>query len=127
MTRISGWVERHATLSLFLPAVLPPPFPLTPFLLASGALGVPRRRFLQVYGAARSLRYGLVTWLGVAYGRGVVRAWSGTLEKWSPIVLWVFAGMLIGGIAFGMWRVRRERRSEAAEDVPLPAFAVRAG
>lgn len=126
MTRVSGWVEHHATLSLFLPAVLPPPFPLTPFLLASGALGVSRKRFFQVYGAARSLRYGLVTWLGVAYGRGVVRLWAGTLEKWSATLVWVFAGIVISSVAFGIWRLRREQRSEAPDELALPAFAIRA-
>src|ERR1017187_881748 len=62
--RIVGWVERHRILAVFLPAVLPPPIPLLPFALASGALGVSRRRFLVVYGAARCLRYSFIAWLG---------------------------------------------------------------
>jgi membrane protein YqaA with SNARE-associated domain len=71
--RIVGWVERHRILAVFLPALLPPPIPLLPFALASGALGVSRTRFLVVFGAARSLRYSFVAWLGVVYGRSVVR------------------------------------------------------
>jgi membrane protein YqaA with SNARE-associated domain len=35
---IAGWVERHRILAVFLPALLPPPIPLLPFALASGAL-----------------------------------------------------------------------------------------
>jgi membrane protein YqaA with SNARE-associated domain len=54
--RVVKWVERHHILAVFLPAVLPPPIPLSPFLLASGALGVSRGRFLAIYGAARTLR-----------------------------------------------------------------------
>ena len=65
LRRIVSWVERHPILAVFLPALLPPPIPLIPFVLASGALGVPRRRFLAVYGAARVLRYSLVTRLAV--------------------------------------------------------------
>src|SRR5580658_5370876 len=67
--RVAGWVESHPILAIFLPAMLPPPIPLSPFLLASGALGVSRRRFLTVYGASRTLRYSLVAWLAIAYGR----------------------------------------------------------
>src|ERR1035438_4264906 len=55
LARVVGWVERHRILAVFLPALLPPPIPLLPFALASGALEVSRRRFLIVFGAARGL------------------------------------------------------------------------
>src|ERR1035437_9814565 len=61
--RIVGWVERHRLLAVFLPAVLPPPIPLLPFALASGALGVSRSLFLGVFGAARTLRFSFIAWL----------------------------------------------------------------
>ena len=73
LRRIVGWVERHRILAVFLPALLPPPIPLLPFLLASGALGVSRRRFLAVYSTSRTLRYSFIAWLGVEYGRKIVR------------------------------------------------------
>ena len=49
LKRITGWVERHRILAVFLPAVLPPPIPFLPFALAAGALGVSRPRFMAVY------------------------------------------------------------------------------
>ena len=70
--RIEVWVESHPVLAVFLPALLPPPIPLLPFALASGALGVSRRRFLGVFGTARILRYAFVGWLGATYGRRIV-------------------------------------------------------
>ncbi|MGB6691342.1 MAG: membrane-associated protein [Terracidiphilus sp.] len=114
--RIVVWVEHHPALSVFLPAVLPPPIPLSPFVLASGALGVSRGRFLAVYGAARTLRYSIVAWLGVAYGPRVVRMWSGTLQKWSAPLLWVFAGVLVGGVCLGIRKIRGLRKSDAVEE-----------
>ena len=39
------WVERHPVLAVFVPAMLPPPIPLLPFALASGALDVSRGAF----------------------------------------------------------------------------------
>jgi membrane protein DedA with SNARE-associated domain len=82
-------------------------------LLASGALGVSRRRFLVVYGAARTLRYSLVAWLGVVYGRHAIRVWSGTLQRWSTPLLCVFVTLLVAGAGFGIWKVRRLRKSDA--------------
>jgi membrane protein YqaA with SNARE-associated domain len=125
--RVVAWVEHHPVLAVFFPAVLPPPIPLSPFVLASGALGVSRNRFLLVYGAARSLRYSLIAWLGVAYGRRVVRMWSGTLQTWSAPLLWASGALLVGGICLGIWKVRSLRRADSAERLQLQASAARAG
>jgi membrane protein YqaA with SNARE-associated domain len=113
--RIVRWVERHPILSVFLPAVLPPPIPLLPFALASGALGVSRRRFLVIFGAARSLRYCFIAWLGVTYGRRIVRLWSGSLQKWSTLMLCVFVGLLAAGICFGLVKINSMRKTDAEE------------
>jgi len=124
LRRIVGWVERHPVLAVFLPAVLPPPIPLLPFALASGALGVSRRRFLIVFGAARSLRYSFIAWLGVTYGRKIVRLWSGTLQTWSTPLLCVFVGLLVAGLCFGIWKIRGLRKIDAAKKLVLHANAV---
>ncbi len=113
--RIVTWVERHPVLAVFVPALLPPPIPLLPFALASGALGVTRRRFLVVFGAARSLRYSFVAWLGATYGRKVVRLFSGTLQKWSTPLLCVFVGLLLVSVCLGLLKIRGVRKMDAAE------------
>jgi membrane protein YqaA with SNARE-associated domain len=120
LRRVIRWVERHPILAVFLPAVLPPPTPLSPFVLASGALGVSRPRFLAVYGSARIVRYSLIAWLGVSYGRHAILLWSGTLQKWSTPLISVFAGLLIAGTCFGIWKVNGLRKIDAAEKLVLP-------
>jgi len=125
LRRIVGWVERHRILAVFLPALLPPPIPLLPFALAAGALGVSRKRFLTVYGAARSLRYSLGAWLGVAYGREIARIWTGTLRVWSTPLLCVFVGLLIVGVCYGMWKFRGLRKAGPEEKPPLHIDGVR--
>lgn len=119
LRRVVGWVERHRILAVFVPAILPPPIPLLPFALASGALGVSRGRFLTVFGAARALRYSLVAWLAAAYGRRVVRTWSGTLQKWSTPLLCVFVGLVVAGACYGIWKIRGLRRIDAAGKLAL--------
>ena len=123
--RVVGWVERHRILAVFLPALLPPPIPLLPFALASGALGVSRGRFLAVFGSARCLRYSFIAWLGATYGRRVVQLFSGNLQKWSTPLLCVFVGLLASGVCYGIWKVRGLRRADAAEELASLAEAVR--
>lgn len=113
--RIQGWAQRNSTLSVFLPAILPPPVPLWPFLLAAGALGATWRRFLLAFGAGRTLRYSLVGWLGVTYGRHMVKAWSAALEKWGTLIMGVFLLLTIGGLIFSLIKLRRARREQASE------------
>ena len=125
--RVVGWVERHRILAVFLPAVLPPPIPLLPFALASGALGVSRRRFLVVYGAARTLRYSFIAWLAAVFGRRIVRMWSGSLQKWSTPLLCLFMGLLVAGVCYGIWKVRGLRKIDAAENLALNAQAAPTG
>jgi hypothetical protein len=112
-------VKRRSILAVFLSALLPPPIPLLPFALASGALGVSRRRFLIVFGVARSLRYIFIAWLGVTFGHRIVHLWSGSLQKWSAPLLGVFMILLVACICYGIWKVRGLRKIDAAEKLAL--------
>jgi membrane protein YqaA with SNARE-associated domain len=78
---IVKWVERHPILAVFIPAVLPPPIPLLPFALASGALGVSHKRFLLVFGVARSLRYSLVE----TYRSGQLHCFASLSVYWLSV------------------------------------------
>ena len=126
-TRVVAWVELHPVLAVFLPAVLPPPIPLSPFVLASGALGVSRQRFLIVFTTARALRYGLIAWLAVVYGRHVVRLWSTLLQKWSTPLLWLFASVLVVAIGTAVVKFRRPAKSANIEDPVVETSATKAG
>ena len=126
LKRVTGWVERHRILAVFLPAVLPPPIPLLPFALASGALGVSRLRFLVVYGSARTLRYSLIAWIGVVYGRHAILIWSGTLQRWSTPLLCAFVSLLVAGTCFGIWKIRGLRMIDAADEPGVHKPAARA-
>ena len=126
LKRIAGWVKRHSVLAVFLPALLPPPVPLLPFALAAGALGVTPRRFMVVYGSARALRYSLIAWIGVVYGRHAIRVWSATLQKWSTPLMCVFVGLLLAGTCYGIWKMRGVRKTDAADRHALQNSAARA-
>jgi membrane protein YqaA with SNARE-associated domain len=116
--RLTGWVESKGTLAVTIAALLPPPFPLMPLLLAAGALGVSRRKFLVSFGLARTFRYALVAWLAETYGRAMVRAFRHYLAGWSEPLMWTYLGLVVAGILYGVWKVRRQRRQTSA---PRPA------
>lgn len=114
LSPITRWMKRNGVLTVSIAAVLPPPIPLMPFLLSSGALGVTRRRFLLSFGVARSARYCLIVWLGVTYGRQVIHAWALYLAGWSEVVIWAFIGLLIAATFFGLWKFRHDQRRQSS-------------
>jgi len=124
LNRIIGWMNTHGSWTLGIVTILPPPVPLMPFVVAAGALGVSRARFLTFYSIARLLRYGFLAWFGVTYGRRVVRAWLRSLGGWTTTIVWVYVGLTVLGIAYGLYKWRKTQReslpapsSSAAEDV----------
>jgi membrane protein YqaA with SNARE-associated domain len=124
--KITRWVKRHPVLSVFLPAVLPPPIPALPFVLASGALRVSRRRFLEIFAVARALRYLLIAWLGVHYGQTIVSVCSQNLERWSTPLPWIFGALLATSILLGIWKMRSVHRAKASVKHARKATAARA-
>jgi membrane protein DedA with SNARE-associated domain len=102
--RITSWTESHGAIAVALAAVLPPPVPLLPFLLAAGALGVPRGRFLASFTAARTVRYGIVAWLAVIYGRQMVHWWNRYLAQYAGVISWAILALFISALSWGIWR-----------------------
>jgi len=107
---VEGWSQQHSILAVMLPAVLPPPIPLWPFLLAAGALGATLRRFLLAFGAGRAVRYSIVGWLAVRYGRHMIRMWSKSLNRWSAPIMWTFVILTIAGLVYSIWKSKHSNR-----------------
>jgi membrane protein YqaA with SNARE-associated domain len=73
LERVKRRVKGSGAVAMAVPALLPPPFPLTPFVLTCGALEVSRPLFFLTFGAVRLLRFGAEAVLARVYGRGVLR------------------------------------------------------
>jgi membrane protein YqaA with SNARE-associated domain len=112
--RLSRWVEKNGVLAVTTSALLPPPFPLMPFVLAAGALGVSRQKFLVSFSLARTFRYALVAWLAAIYGRVVANAFRHYLSGWSSTIMWIYLGLMVAGILYGVWKFRRQQRHTGA-------------
>ena len=57
--------------AIALPALLPPPMPMVPFVIAAGALQYSPRKFLAAMTVGRILRYCILAYLGAVYGRKI--------------------------------------------------------
>ena len=73
LKRIRSRVRDSGAIALALPALLPPPFPLTPFILTCGALEVNPWRFFGIFAGVRLVRFGAEASLAAIYGRSILR------------------------------------------------------
>lgn len=108
--RMRRWTEEHSLLSVALPAVLPPPAPLMPFLIAAGALKMPKGRFYLSFTLSRFARHAFFAWLGVHYGRSIMPVYLRFADKYGWILLVVVWGSVAFGVVYAIMKLR-ERRS----------------
>jgi membrane protein YqaA with SNARE-associated domain len=81
--------------SVAIPALMPPPFPFLPFLLAAGAMQYSRKKFLTALTLGRGVRYLIVAWLGFHYGRHILRFFS---QYYKPAMAILIGLAVIGSI-----------------------------
>lgn len=72
MERARSEVRHKGAFALTLPALMPPPFPLMPFVLACGALSVGTTRFFITFASLRMARFSILTALVWFYGRQIL-------------------------------------------------------
>lgn len=108
---IKSWVERHSILAVALPAILPPPVPLSPFVLVAGAVNMSRRRFMIAFTASRFARHVIAAWLGIRYGKEVLRLWNQFSARWAVTILVVFWSLTVLFTAIGIWKLVKASHS----------------
>jgi membrane protein YqaA with SNARE-associated domain len=69
LKRVYAIFERWGFAAIAIPALLPPPMPLVPFLLAAGAMQYSVKKFLAAMALGRIVRYTILAYLAARYGR----------------------------------------------------------
>ena len=107
LDHIKRRVRDSGAVALALPAMMPPPFPLTPFVLTCGALEVSRTRFFFTLGIVRAVRFGIEAALAVIYGRRIL-GWMRS-DLFQTIVIG-FAFVAVVVTIAGIWTLIRQSR-----------------
>lgn len=111
--------ERWGFWAVAIPAILPPPFPIVPALLAAGALQYPRKKFLGALALGRGVRYIILAFLGKEYGTHIVRFFS---RYYQPALFTLIGLSVIAGIAgfIEYKRVQKRSRGRGVAEQPSP-------
>ena len=100
--------KRWGFASVAIPALLPPPFPIVPMLLAAGALQYPTRKFLTALTVGRGLRYIILAYLGYQYGRNIVKFFD---QYYWPVLITLIAFSVLGGL-YGLYEYKRRHKQD---------------
>jgi hypothetical protein len=94
--------ERWGFAAIAIPALLPPPVPMVPFLLAAGAMQYPARKFVAALTLGRLSRYLILSYLAARYGRQIIAFIAG---HGHPVAVSVILAVMSASTAvFYFWR-----------------------
>lgn len=88
--------EKGGFSTVLVSAMLPPPFPMVPVLMAAGVLQFPRRKFLSALGAGRLIRFLALALLGRFYGTAILGWFS---RYYKPFLYGLIGAAVLGAIA----------------------------
>jgi membrane protein YqaA with SNARE-associated domain len=99
--------------AIAIPALLPPPMPMVPFLFAAGAMQYPVRKFLAALTLGRIARYMILAYLAALYGRRII---AFIAKHGYPVILAVIGLLLIAAVLviFYFWRARKSKKRTAS-------------
>jgi membrane protein YqaA with SNARE-associated domain len=97
--RVCEIFERWGFSAIAIPAFLPPPVPMMPFLLAAGAMQYPARKFLLALSIGRLARYMVISYLAAKYGRKIIALMA---DHGHPLAVGIIL-LVIGAAAAGYY------------------------
>jgi membrane protein YqaA with SNARE-associated domain len=103
--KVREWMERHAILAVALPAILPPPMPLSPFVLAAGALKMSKKKFMTTFTISRAVRHSIAVGLGIHYGRHILHLWNKISDRYATPILIVLWTAITISCAIAFWKL----------------------
>jgi membrane protein YqaA with SNARE-associated domain len=104
LERLRQRMKDIGAVTMGLSAMLPPPFPLTAFILMSGALKVPMTRFLLIFATARLVRFGSEALLARRFGTSLLQMFESDAVQAVALGLVVIA---VAGTVIAIVRVWR--------------------
>ena len=111
MKRVIKLFERWGFAAIAIPALLPPPMPLVPFLLAAGAMHYSVKKFLAAMALGRIVRYMILAYLAARYGRKMLPF---LLQHGHPVLAAVVGLVVTGLLVYFVFReIKRKKRAKS--------------
>ncbi|MFZ1009323.1 MAG: VTT domain-containing protein [Candidatus Sulfotelmatobacter sp.] len=105
--QVSKAFERWGFFAVTIPALMPPPFPFLPFLLAAGAMQYSPKKFLGALTIGRVVRYSIGAYLGFHYGRHILRFFN---QYYKPAMAILIGLAVIGAVVSVVQYLRMKKR-----------------
>jgi len=111
MKRVIKLFERWGFAAIAIPALLPPPMPLVPFLLAAGAMHYSVKKFLAAMALGRIVRYMTLAYLAARFGRKMLPF---LLQHGHPMLAVVVGLVVTGLLVYFVFReIKRKKRAKS--------------
>ena len=107
--QVSRAFARWGFFAVAIPALLPPPFPFVPFLLAAGAMQYSPKKFLGALTLGRGVRYSIAAGLGFLYGSHILRFFN---QYYKPALAILIGLAVVGAILTLIQYLRYRRKSQ---------------
>lgn len=117
--------DKRGFMTILGSAILPPPFPFTPVLMAAGVMQYPRKKFVSALTAGRAIRFFVAAFLARAYGQRIINFFS---RYYHPVMYVLIALAITAGIGaaiyFKWYRPKAQQeereRGEQVQEFPVP-------
>jgi membrane protein YqaA with SNARE-associated domain len=109
--RIIEIFSRWGFWSIAIAALLPPPVPMVPFVIAAGATQYSTEKFLVALTLGRVIRYSLLALLAARYGRQIINFIAHPAHPYLYVAFGV--AVVVGVIAFVVLSARKKKRVPA--------------
>ena len=102
MKKVHKIVAKWGFGAIAIPALLPPPLPMVPFLIAAGATQYPRNKFLAALILGRAVRYTILGLLAAFYGRAIFASFS----RHTHAIVWTAVALAVAWLVFTILRTK---------------------
>lgn len=112
VTQEAGW-------ALALAAIMPPPFPFTPFVVGAAAFQYPRKKLFSILATMRFLRFAGIGLLGIFFGDRILNIAKEPAVEYSIIAIVIIS--IIGSVASIYKWIQRSRTARGPSGAEAPA------
>lgn len=107
MKKVTKIFEQRGFAAIAIPALLPPPMPLVPFVLTAGAMQYSVKKFLAAMALGRIVRYTILAYLAARYGRKLLPLLA---KIGDPLVAISVGAMVIALVVYFIVRGTKKKK-----------------